>query len=69
MTTPLPGVDPFGKSSKEQLKAFFVRKRDKSLENPDQHFVSTCRPTVAMDDKVKIQTLNQLASMDKCYNM
>jgi len=52
------GTNPYAFGYREQAKNLVVRKRTAVKEVGEHIFNSTCRPTVTMDDKIAINSLN-----------
>jgi hypothetical protein len=53
-----PGAEPYASGYAELTKKLFERKRDAEREIGDGIFISTCRPSVPMDDKISINSLH-----------
>ena len=64
---PEPGVNPFTMSYPQMTAKTFQRRRNVEKEISDVPFNSTCRPSLPLDEKVKINSVNMMSNLDKAY--
>lgn len=67
----IPGEEPYAVSHPEMTEAMMQRTRDLAREKKisEVPFSATCRRTMPIDDKVKVNSLNMMDKLDRAYLM
>jgi hypothetical protein len=66
---PQPGENPYAVSNLEMTEQIMQRKRLQSKEMSSVPFNATCRTTMPIDDKVKVNSVNMMDKLDRAYLM
>lgn len=64
---PNPGQNPYAISNPEMLEKTMQRNRNLAKEIGQVPFTATCRQSMPLDDKVKVNSLHMMDSLSKAY--